>query len=904
MKVAPERLCHRKKHAPLGLITFLFIALFVLVAKPLIPEPNAAPVTDRAHRFILDNGFTIILKEDHSAPVAAIQVWVKTGSANETEEEAGITHLIEHMIFKGTPTKKTGEIAGTIEASGGHINAYTSFDRTVYFIEIASSHIATGLDVLLDAVQHPLFDPVELEREKEVVLEEYRRSLDMPRRRLSWAMMDLCYKRHPYGRPIIGHESTIRSLDRKTVLKYMDKWYTPHNMVLVAVGDFDPARTLKTIKALVKDFPRRTGAQPFRPQEPEQTDLRQIIKKEDIQQVYLDMSWHIPSLTHPDIYPLDLLEIILSHGKSSRLYRRLKMEANLVYSVSAGAYALSDPGLFSIDSDLAPENLDKALEAIAEVITEINLEGVPESELAKAKNIAEADFVFDMETMAGQASTLAFFQTMTGDMYNADAYLEHISQVTSKDISRVVRAYLGPENLSVGIMAPKASAIKLSAKEVARLFARPGPTTLPEAEATSKEDKGASMITLSNGMRLIIRENHRLPEVSFTGAFLGGTRLEDPKGWGISNFVAKMLTRGTTERTASEIASTVESWAGRLSGFSGRNSFGISGRFLSKDLYPSLELLADVVLHPNFPESEVEKVREDILAAIKAKKDRPMAQLFDLFYSTLFRHYPYGHPLTGTEKTLGSIKRPDLIRWYGSLAFPSNFVLVVVGDVNRENVIPFIKTLFGAFPSPSHKLPHIPPEPPLRRPREAHIERPIGQIHLAVGYLGTDLKGKDDAPMALVKTALSGQGGRLFSQLRDKESLAYVVSAFRRPGLETGAFGVYLACDPSKLPVAKKAIFRELDRVRETGLSEDELRKAKRYLLGNLQIDLQTNGSQAMQMALDELYGLGYDNIKRYTRNVERVTIQDIREAVRKIILPGKFVLVTVGPTQKPSSSN
>ncbi len=899
MKDTPPR--HKKRLRRLIASIIVFLAL---LATPLISEVYTASVTTGAHRFILDNGFTIILKEDPSAPVAAIQVWVRTGSANETEEEAGITHLIEHMIFKGTPTKKTGEIAATIEGSGGNINAYTTFDRTVYFVEIASSHFATGLDVLLDAVQHSLFDTVELEREKEVVLEEYRRSLDIPRRRLSWAVMDLCYKKHPYGRPIIGYESTIRSFDRKAILNYMDKWYTPDNMVLVAVGDFKTSQALKTIKSLVKDFPERSGQKLLRPQEPKQTALRKIIKKDKVQQVYLDMSWHIPSLTHPDIYPLDLLETILSHGKSSRLYGRLKMEANLVYSVSAGAYALSDPSLFSIDANLGPENLDKTLEAIAGVIAEITRGPVPESELKKAKTIAEADFVFDMETMAGQASTLAFFQTMTGDMYNADNYLEHLKQVTPQDISRVARTYLRPENLSIGIMAPTGSDIEISAQEVAGLFAAPGSTPLPEGDQAQREVKEASMTTLSNGMRLVIRENHRLPEVSFTGAFLGGSRLEGPKEWGISNFVAKMLTRGTTERTTSQIASTVESWAGHLEGFSGRNTLGISGKFLSKDIYPGLELLADVVLHPGFPEPEMEKVREDILAAIKAKKDRPTAQLFELFYKTLFRNYPYGHPLTGTEKSIRSIKRTELVKWYRMLAMPSNFVLVVVGDVNKDNLIPYIKTLFGGLAPSSHKLPQIPPEPPLKRPREAHTERPTAQTHLAVGYLGADLKSKDNAPMALVKTALAGQGGRLFSRLRDKESLAYAITAFRRPGLDTGAFGVYLACDPAKLPVAKKAVFRELDKVRKEGLTEDELEGAKRYLLGNLRIGLQTNGSQALQMALDELYGMGYDDVRRFMQKIEGVTLKDIKEAARKIIVPDRFVLVTVGPTQNPSSRN
>ena len=244
----------------------------------------------------MENGLTVILKEDHSAPVAAIQVWVMTGSAHETEEEAGITHVIEHMIFKGTPSRKMGEIAKTIEASGGNINAYTSFDRTVYYVEIPGSHFDTGLDVLLDAVQHSLFDETELAKEKEVVLEEYRRSLDIPENELGKAVMALSYKKHYYGRPIIGYEKTIRSIDRQAILKYMAKWYVPENMVLVAVGDFDSDSALQKVRSLVKDFPRESVSRFKSPVEPPQTALRKIVNKDRVKQVYMDLLWHIPSI--------------------------------------------------------------------------------------------------------------------------------------------------------------------------------------------------------------------------------------------------------------------------------------------------------------------------------------------------------------------------------------------------------------------------------------------------------------------------------------------------------------------------------------------------------------------------------------------------------------------------------
>ena len=887
---------NKKRTAINFIFSVSFMLLWIVLNVIFFTHGHAMSVTEGAKRVILKNGLTVILKEDHSAPVAAVQVWVKTGSANETAEEAGLTHQIEHMIFKGTPTKNTGEIARTIETSGGRINAYTSFDRTVYYVEIDSARFDTALDVLLDTVQHSLFDAAELKKEKEVVLEEYRRSLDIPENQLSWAMMALCYQKHPYGRPIIGYEKTILSFDREMILKYMDKWYTPRNMVVVAVGDFEAAKALESIKKLVQNFPQRTGAEPSRPVEPAQTELRKTIKNARVQQVYLDLCWHIPAITHEDIYALDVLEVILGQGKTSRLYRGLKMEANLVYHVSAGAYALADPSLFSVDATLHPKNLDPVLAAMGKEIFTVTQTPVTPSELSKAKNQASAAFIFAMEDMAGQAKTLGFFQTMTGDMYNADAYLSKIKQVTAEDILRVSQAYLRPENLSIGLMAPEGEQINLEKDVVISLF-NGAPYKAPSQEKMSTRIENATeMHTLKNGMRVIIKENNRLPEVSILGAFLGGKRLEKDGEWGISGFVAEMLTRGTKKRTAADIAETVESWAGSLEGFSGRNSMGVSGKFLSKDLYAGLELFSDLILHVDFPPGEIEKVREDILAAIKAKKDRPTAQLFELFYKTLYLHYPYGHPATGTIETISHMTRSDLNTWYKSIRIPSNFVLAVVGDLERDQLIPYLETLFDPFQPSTTTLPAIEPEPPLTGSRKAHLKRPGAQTHLSVGYLGAGLTSSNNPPMALVDTALSGMGGRLFQRLRDQKSLAYAVTAFRSPGLETGAFGVYLACDPDKLSPARKAVFHELELLREKGLTDEELAAAKRYLLGNLKIGMQTNGSQAMQMALDELYGLGYDHMPKYIQKIESVTRADVNGAVKEIILPDRYILVTVGP--------
>ena len=863
-------------------------------------ESPAAPpsVTKGAQRYKLENGLTVILKEDHTSPVSAVQVWVKTGSANEREKEAGITHLIEHMIFKGTKKRKTGEIARAIESAGGQINAYTSYDRTVYHVEIRSSHLETALDVLLDAVQHSTFDPTELAREKEVVLEEYRRSLDSPTRRLAKAVMRLCFHKHPYGRPIIGYEDTIRSFDRNAILSYVDRWYTPKNVVLVVVGDFDSQEVLNKVRFLTRDFPKRRGQRPLRVQEPAQRQLRQRLLHQDVKQVYLDMSWHIPGLSHPDTPALDVLEILLSYGKSSRLYDRLKSKENLVHDIDASAYEMLDSGLFSIEATLQPGNLHRALKGIAKEVRAVQRRLVPEAELQKAKKIVEADFLYAMETASGQARTLGFFETMTGDMRHSDEYLRQVRAVSPEDILRVARTYLRPSNMSAVAIVPKDSPLSLEREEVESLFRanlappkgqlRHGKSGVPRSSIEK--------IVLMNGLRLLVKENHNLPVVSVVAVFLGGSRLEPNGKWGISGFVAEMLTRGTTNMSARDIALVVEGMGARLNAFSGRNSFGITGKFLSRDLARGFDILSEIIKNPTFLAGEVEKVRVDLLQTIKAKQDRPMAQLFDLFYATLYKHHPYGHPKTGTEQTVRELSREDLMDWYRSMADPSRLVIAVVGDVDTSQVEEMVASHFSDLPQRSLPAIHITPEPQLTQTRTACIHKDTAQVQLALGYLGVGLNDPLNTPMELVETALSGQGGRLFYRLRDKQSLAYAVTAFRRPGLDTGAFGVYLGCAPEKFPVAKEAILKEMEELRDNGLSPEELKAAKEYLLGMLAIERQTNGAQALTMALNELYGLGYNYEKRHIERVKRVTLEEIKEAVHRVLVPGSYVLVTVGP--------
>ncbi len=878
----------------------LWVALALVILSRAPASRGSTGITRGVTKERLENGLTVVVKEDHSAPVASIQIWVRAGSSNETEEEAGITHFIEHMIFKGTKKRGPGEIARAIEAAGGSINAYTSYDRTVYYVEVPAEATLLGLDVLLDAVQNAVFDPEEIEREKEVVLEELRRSLDSPWRRLSREQMWLCYQGHPYGRPIIGYEATIKRFSRSMIQAYMDKWYLPQNMVLVAVGDLDASEFLEQARKLSLNFPERKGVEDAQRIPASQSFTRRLVLPDKVEQVYMELAWHIPAAGHQDIAALDILEVLLGEGKTSRLYKKLKMERNLVHTFSVSSSAMLRSGLFSISATLAPAKIEPTLEAISQALGQLVAQGPKDAELRKAISQVETSFLWGMEKMEGQARVLGHFEVVEGDFRRCDSYIEQVRSVTGQRIKEVAGKYLTPGNLTAAFMVPLETGPLPSRDELAFILSggekRAKKPPLPHVSRAAQESSKARMVVLSNGIRVIMMEDRRLPIVAFTMAILGGTRLEEPGKWGISEFVSRLLTRGTTTRSASQIALEVESVAGELNGFSGRNSFGLSGAFLAKDLELALKLLSDCLLNPSFSQDQVEKVRDDILSQIRAKKDKPMALLFDLFYSTLYRKHPYGRPLLGTQETISALRRENLVAWYRNRATGPNCVLALVGDFDSKALVPRLKDLFEKLSAGGEGLEYLDPEPPIEAPRIVHQKRAGAQTHLVLGYLGERLSSPYNASMALVDAALSGQGGRLFVRLRDQMSLAYSVSSFRRPGLETGVFGVYLGCAPRKVAKARKALLQEMKKLAQQGLTKKELSSAKKYLLGNLAIGSQGRASKALQMALDELYGLGFDYSEKYKNRLKSVSLPMIKKAIARVVLPERYVFVTLGP--------
>jgi zinc protease len=872
------------------------IALVVLAVAALLtfvfPTPRLAQGREaEMTRSRLENGMRIVLQEDHAAPVSAFQVWVEVGSADEGPTEAGISHLIEHMIFKGTNERRAGELAGTIERYGGRINAYTSYENTVYYVVITSRFQEEGLKVLADAIQHPSFDAQELAREREVVIEEIKMRDDDPQSALHRALFKNSFQRHPYGRPIIGFADTVRGFSRERVLDYYKKWYRPRNMVLVGVGDFTASQLLSRLKKLF-NAPDRPLPARRRPQEPLQNSFRPLVMQKAIKERYFALGFHIPGIQDKDTYALDLLAACLGQGESSRLQQELRLKQGLASSIYAYAFTPKDPGLFVIGGAFQPQAIQQGIEGIARELSRIKEAGVTEEELRKAKVMVETAFTYDRETVEGEAGKLGYFEMIRGDATKERGYLQEISRVGTAEIQAAARRYLRRENLTLCVLVPEGEkeTTDTNALELSLALLGKGPPTV-------KETEGIKKTVFENGVTLLFKEEHSVPVVGIAAVFLGGARFEKEREAGITRFLTEMLTRGTELHTASQVAREVDSLGATLGTFSGRNSFGVQAKGLSKDFSQLVRLVAEVIARPSFPRTEMEKVRTEIVAALGKEQDRVQSRTMQLLRETLYERHPYRLNILGTEATIGRIKRHDLMRYYKHYALPENLVVAVVGDARWEEVRTSVSDVLLGMRRASFAPPPIPQELPTRGIRKKEeVVRAKEQLHVALGFLGATLQDQDRFPLEVLGAALGRQGGRFFTQLRDKEGLAYATAFFVRSDLDPGYLGVYLATSPPKEAHALQGIERILREVRDEGISQAELEQAKAYLIGNYAIDLQGPLAMASAMAFDERYGLGGDFYQRYPREIGQVTSADVLRVAQRYIALDSYAVVTVRP--------
>jgi zinc protease len=859
-------------------------------------------------RHTLPNGLTLLVEENHAAPVVAIQVWVRVGSADELPDQAGLAHLHEHMLFKGTSRRGPGEIARSIEAAGGEINAWTSFDQTVYHVVLASQFFAEGMDVLADAVTSAAFDPEELKREIEVVCEEIKRSQDSPNRKLSRELFASSFARHPYGKPVIGTEESVRSFTREGILRFYRRWYKPENAVVVVVGDVREAEALRLAEKHFAFPPGPFEAAPPRPPEPRREQPVARLKQEPLKEGYLSIAWPSPPMVHDDVAALDALSIVLGHGEASRLHRALKRDRLLCTEVQASCYTPVDPGLTIVGLTLQPAT---AVEAVREALLQtyrVRSEEVSAEELSIACRLLESDAVYQRETVQGQARKLGFYQSSAGGVEFEQRYLEQVAQLTPARVREAAERWIDPQAAVLAALLPESGDVTEDRlRELLLESARTLPKrkaqsqSLPERRAPVKfslQPKTGPLLReeLPFGGVLLIKEERAVPLVALRAAWQGGLRAEDASNAGINMLLARLVSKGTRTRGPEQLVREMETMGGSIGGNAGRNSFGLRAEFLSRHLAQGFDVFAEAVTEPAFHPEEVQRERTLQIDELRSRDDNPAGVAFLLFAETLYRKHPYRFDTLGTEPSVSRLE-PNLLAQYRAQKFPPGAVtLAVVGDVDPAEVSKLVQDKLGRGDAPRPPALAPPQEDPVEAPRVGVKKLDKAQAHLVLGFPGVRLSDAERWPLEVLSAVLSGQGGRLFVELRDKKSLAYSVTSFSMEGVDPGYFAVYIGCGPAKTQEALDGIRGELRRVREEPITAAELDRARTHLIGTQAISLQRNSARAAVYAFDECYALGADASSRYAERIAAVSAQDVLAAAQRILLPSREVIALVAP--------
>lgn len=810
-----------------------------------------------------------------------MHVFVGVGSASEGRfAGTGISHFVEHMLFKGTERRGVGEIAREIESLGGEMNAFTSADATRYTIAIPSRHTAKALEVMADAIFSPAFDAGEVEKEREVILGELRLNEDDPERKLYRHFWETAYLAHPYRYPVIGYEALFRSISRDDLISFYREQYVPNNIVLAVVGDVDPDEVMRDIQTHFGPSERKRFLAAAPPAEQDQLSERAVEIPLPIEQIYLMLGYHGPPLNHPDLYAMDVLAIILGEGASSRLVRRFKEDEEWVLSIQAASHTPRDAGLFIIRARLLPDRvkLDRLLKGVSEEIALMTRSGPKRDELEKAKAIVLSQFLFGQQDAEGQAGDLASSWALTGDTHFSARYVEGIRRVTAQDVRRVGARYFSDSKRTVLSLVPAA-------------LSGPG-------EAAAGETGGSEIhiTTLPNGLKLITQSVPHVPIVSLYLAMKGGVSFDEKPG--LSNFMSAVWTKGTERRSDAELARTLETLGASLGSYSGNNTFGISAGFLSEHLDTILSLLHEIVTQPAFRAEEVEKVRRRILAEIDREADNPFQTAGRLLRGALFKGCAFGHPAIGTRESIEGMTRAELISFYNTFSVPQNMVLSIAGDIDEERVAGIVEKHFSRLPA--SEVPVVLPVLSASGSGPEAIRKTLEEKEQTILILGFPTGMGADHPdrhaLSVVNGLLSGQGGRLYKRIREELGLAYTLGAYQVLGIAGGFETVYVATTHEGVETCRKVVEEELERLRSGEISDQELGEVKTHLIGSQELALETLGAVAEQTALDELLGNGYLAFKSYAEDINRVTIQDIRRIFEERLKAGSEAKVIVGP--------
>ncbi len=865
-----------------------------------MPSLSLPKWTAGVRKEVLPNGLTVLVQRETSAPVAAVVTHVKAGFFDEPDRWIGISHVFEHMFFKGTPTRGVGQIARETKAAGGYLNASTSYDHTTYYAVLPAARLADAVAIQADALMNAMVDPDELARELKVIIQEAKRKLDTPSALTHETLHEVMYDRHRIRRWRIGYEKDLAGFTRDDVFGYYQTRYVPERTIVAIVGDVDEDATLALVRRTYGGWAPHSGAVDLSPGEPDRREVRARTLRGDVTQSEVVLGWRGSPALHPDAIPLDLAAGVLGAGRGAWLYRALR-ETGLATSTSAHHYSPTELGVFSIGAETDADRIEVVISRIAEVTTRLALTGPPPADLERARTLLLTRWSRRMEEMDGRAASLAAAEAL-GDYHELDHEFELLAATTADQVRNVAAWYLDPQAVSGVAYLPRDKGTDLTADFLARAFA----VTRLEGTVTSGNGAGTVGTVETVGedgpsrpsrqstiianvhhealpaFDLLVRRKPGVPTVTL-GVYLPRAEF-DPEGKaGVTALAVRSAIRGAGGHDAAGLAFAFERLGGTVATSVTLDWVGFGVTVLAPHLGEAARLL-DLVLHrPAFEDAAVLAERGLLVEETSQVADDMYRYPFQLAFASAYGDRGYGVPALGLPEQIGSLTPDEVRTWQRSALLGPRGVVVAVGDLDPDAALTQLALVFAAHPArPASRLDSPVPWAAAGNSRIVHRQK--AQSAFALAFPGPSRRDPTRFACDVWSAVAGGLGGRLFEALRDRRSLAYAVVASPWQKARGGSFLGYIATSPERESEARTEMLRELRRFAEERVTDEELVRATSYLAGQTEVGRQSGAALAGEILESWLAGEGLSDLEDPAAMYRSVTAEQVGQAAERAL--------------------
>lgn len=843
-------------------------------------------------REVLPNGLTLLLKPDPDTRALALVTHVRAGYFDEPDEWVGISHVLEHMFFKGTRRRGPGELARQTQLLGGYLNASTSYEKTVYYAILPArpGTLERALELQADALINCALDPEELAREIEVVIQESKRKLDSPPAVAAETLFAQIFGVHRIRRWRMGTEEQLRRLDREAVEAYYRTRYTPDRTILGMAGQFDPERAVQLAAALYGEWRPQPGEVPPGPREPEERPPGRIaVLQGDVQRPLAAVGWRSVDLLHPDAVPLDLFAPVLGSGRGSRLWRILR-QPGVASSVSASHYATAEVGVFGISLEADDEKLDQAVLRSLQVCRQA-VESLETEELERARALLVKQWAAQFETAEGCATALCEFEAL-GGFRLADEFYHRLCATECDEVADAAARYLDGNSVCAVVYLRRNGRSTLVDPWPPSVPAAAGAELLPAARteialwpatlAGSKRARAGGVIQLSTGGIDLLALPVRHRGLASLGLFLTGVReRETVVNAGISALTVRATLRGAGGLRGDELAVAAERLGGVISATVGVETVGWSVTVRSESLAQAAQLLQRIARAPHLEEPDIAVEREVQAEAALRLKDDMFAYPVQQVLRRALEGDPYGLPTLGDPEVVRGISGDQVRSWWEELA-SARAVAVAVGDLEEEALLDALGPL-ADWPEAGHQGAAARPLP--WRPGSEVETRDKAQTALAIAFPACSSRSPERFVLEVLSAILSGLAGRLFKALRDTRGLAYSVTSTPWMAPRGGALVSYVATSPEREGEAREVMLRELFRVATEPVEAAELERARNYAAGVVEIARQRTSSLVSDLLDAWLNGL-LDQWDREPDSLRAVSSDELLGLASRILHP------------------